>query len=632
MPSTNQSRKDEAATNVRNESDASTSKIFKIPLRYAQNKIDTAERGCKEFLEGRVSEEYQYPTSPLGPQRIRLLRIEPGNRNEVLRCSLRVVRLGDRPEYIALSYAWTKDPPIINMPLNSTLDVAQTALLHRETRDEQDNKGINAKPEPKQKKKRVFGKNFILCNGKEMRIWENLYDALLQLRATQPLGEYWIDAVCIDQDNDEEKTIQVKMMDQIYSGARRVWSTLKVDYEAKFIEVLVNLAACLLSRPNSTYILSLAGLFRDPGSVGIDMLDMILRRNMARRANALEDQEKPIAPETLPSWMPNPASRNSLVLRTFDQQGGSNFAACSQMSVAPRMSFDGTILYLQGAKFDTITTLGADLSIVDTFPKVGQIGMVAFNPVHLVALISKMPLIYQPTDSSTLSAVASILVGGTWRGESPPPLETTLAFCYWFDDHVESILKTLTERDEKTDKILGKLLMMPDYSGYTSIAEVKSAQKLLRDLYQPWPRESEFTEAHGQAMTWRKVFITSNGFLGIGPRLMTEGDVVMLVKGGYVPYVFRHADAEVKRRFTETQRRLLRARKAKDSWMANRLTNDGKAADKVRDLEQKLVELKAWIESGQTSDQWVLIGEAYVEGIMNGEAVTGSMFQDIEII
>lgn len=53
---------------------------------------------------------------------------------------------------------------------------------------------------------------------------------------------------------------------------------------------------------------------------------------------------------------------------------------------------------------------------------------------------------------------------------------------------------------------------------------------------------------------------------------------------------------------------------------------------KIGDLEHKLAELQAWTESGQTSDQWVLIGEAYVEGIMNGEAVMESRFQDLEII
>lgn len=40
----------------------------------------------------------------------------------------------------------------------------------------------------------------ILCNGKRLGVTANLYEALLSLRETRPgNGEYWIDAVCMNQ-------------------------------------------------------------------------------------------------------------------------------------------------------------------------------------------------------------------------------------------------------------------------------------------------------------------------------------------------------------------------------------------------------------------------------------------------
>ncbi|KAL0057630.1 hypothetical protein AAF712_015721 [Marasmius tenuissimus] len=40
------------------------------------------------------------------------------------------------------------------------------------------------------------------------------------------------------------------------------------------------------------------------------------------------------------------------------------------------------------------------------------------------------------------------------------------------------------------------------------------------------------------------LFTTGNGFMGIGPWTVQEGDVVMFVAGGYVPYIFRPSSKE----------------------------------------------------------------------------------------
>lgn len=70
----------------------------------------------------------------------------------------------------------------------------------------------------------------MLCNGQVASIGLNLESALKRLRAGFPAGkieEYiWADAICINQQDVEEKTAQILMMQQIYSRANMVYVDL----------------------------------------------------------------------------------------------------------------------------------------------------------------------------------------------------------------------------------------------------------------------------------------------------------------------------------------------------------------------------------------------------------------------
>lgn len=59
----------------------------------------------------------------------------------------------------------------------------------------------------------------ILLHGHEIQITTNLYAALHQLASDRSLGRLWVDAICIDQTDDEEKNWQVVTMGSIYKGA-----------------------------------------------------------------------------------------------------------------------------------------------------------------------------------------------------------------------------------------------------------------------------------------------------------------------------------------------------------------------------------------------------------------------------
>lgn len=62
----------------------------------------------------------------------------------------------------------------------------------------------------------------IVCNGHEMKVRQNLYDALVELRLPHAPRLLWCDALCINQENNEEKNQQVRHMNSIYESAHRV--------------------------------------------------------------------------------------------------------------------------------------------------------------------------------------------------------------------------------------------------------------------------------------------------------------------------------------------------------------------------------------------------------------------------
>lgn len=139
--------------------------------------------------------------SPLGAGSIRLISnlsivSNPSTGDHEIKCTLEEVELDKHPKYDCLSYTW--EEPLYQKYL----------LVPRIYKDT----------------------NYpIDCNGKSFTIAENLRDALVEIGKSrggngdlQRQDKIWIDAVCIDQKNEEEKIIQIKMMSQIYASAQSV--------------------------------------------------------------------------------------------------------------------------------------------------------------------------------------------------------------------------------------------------------------------------------------------------------------------------------------------------------------------------------------------------------------------------
>lgn len=66
-------------------------------------------------------------------------------------------------------------------------------------------------------------------DGKVLPITANLEDALLDLRCTGDECRLWVDQICVDQANPDERSIQVRLMGEIYKHAQRVLVYLGPD-------------------------------------------------------------------------------------------------------------------------------------------------------------------------------------------------------------------------------------------------------------------------------------------------------------------------------------------------------------------------------------------------------------------
>ena len=134
--------------------------------------------------------------SPLPVGKLRLLILWPAPEAYYpLLCTLETHKLEDNvkdnPSYAALSYYWGPNA------CSGTLYLVQ----HRH---EEDSWGYGAE------------------HAMRIPIRNNLFRALLRLRSDHHPVALWVDAVCIDQQNEDEKTIQLGEMAKVYKNAENV--------------------------------------------------------------------------------------------------------------------------------------------------------------------------------------------------------------------------------------------------------------------------------------------------------------------------------------------------------------------------------------------------------------------------
>ena len=140
---------------------------------------------------------YKYQALDTTKRQIRLIKLEKNASSKLPpRCSIYAFNLASAPKYIALSYTWSPPNP-----------------SHR-----------------------------IMVDNKTFEVRENLYNFLCSFRSTTrtDIAYLYIDQICIDQGNIEERNSQVRLMSDIYTQSSLVvvWlgSDLKMVKAAHDIE------------------------------------------------------------------------------------------------------------------------------------------------------------------------------------------------------------------------------------------------------------------------------------------------------------------------------------------------------------------------------------------------------------
>jgi hypothetical protein len=156
----------------------------------------------------------------LKPGQIRLVTIHP--RQDDLMCSLTVVDMPKAgqpsmiPPYVGVSYVWGDNA----RPHGIKCNYSDTAIV--------------------QGKRHDF---FTLDSIEYVKVASNLKRLLLRLRDYEEWGTFWVDSICINQEDVGERSEQVQLMSGIYSMAQNVliWLGEEDDQTAKAFKCVQSL-------------------------------------------------------------------------------------------------------------------------------------------------------------------------------------------------------------------------------------------------------------------------------------------------------------------------------------------------------------------------------------------------------
>ncbi|RYO87404.1 hypothetical protein DL762_004234 [Monosporascus cannonballus] len=168
--------------------------------RAKRAEIEAREAKKREAALGKPANQYRYNPLPTTAKLIRLLTIYPGSRTDDVHIELQgtPVDLDDEhlAFYEALSYTWGSEDDSVMVK---------------------------------------FGPDGRL----RYSVTRNLADALPYLRYPDRARTIWIDAICIDQKNEAEKSIQVAMMGEVFHKTSRVvaWLGLETDTTRRAIDL-----------------------------------------------------------------------------------------------------------------------------------------------------------------------------------------------------------------------------------------------------------------------------------------------------------------------------------------------------------------------------------------------------------
>ncbi|KAL1642284.1 hypothetical protein SLS61_009774 [Didymella pomorum] len=493
---------------------------------------------------------------------IRLLELVPSTDKSRIRCSLETFELENAPTFKALSYTWGHSEITIKRPSISARHVlAQCVSRHRDARlpDHEDEVETIGRAR----------RHRIICDDRLMKVTGNLRDALHMLgnSINMPLMPktptyYWVDALCVDQQNVLERNAQVARMADIFHKASGVvvWLGREDDFTADALEVIHKVSAIPETDWSSVPYTSFYDSVEITHSSKPDLtyhhwlgFIALINRPWFRRAWVVQEitLDPTIRRTTgLPSWVPDySVSIDPYPLRYrgkgFWRASGHN---AWHMNV---FTMENGLLDVQGYRvgyIDQISILSDELHDPSA------------SWASIVRLALSLDLPYpDPSGSgkkpSRVEVLWRTLTTDTYAHVSPAPPEAgTLFIDYILNLQIRHRLMPWSSTDEfqphhspLSESIYPEwrtlLSLEPVGSAYSLETYKRRLTAVVEDMfdgtYSPIGLAQLQHELEQSGGKKRRLFKTQNGYLGTGPRSLKTGDEIWVLHRGGLPFVLR---------------------------------------------------------------------------------------------
>ncbi|KAI1363302.1 heterokaryon incompatibility protein-domain-containing protein [Xylaria arbuscula] len=403
----------------------------------------------------------------------------------------------------------------------------------------------------------------------------------------------------------QDQSLQLEDAVTASSPGPRLWPKIRATSGADRFEVFLNLAACLLTQSQSVFLLSLGSLGNDP---------------------------------RLPSWVPDPEMFTMSITEPFAYREGTNFGACITSLASPKISPDGRTLYLRAARIGTVDHL-LKHEKVPAFNLVGE----GSDIITLLELATKIPVKYGPAQESGLHALARTLIA-----DSSTKINPVVALIKYLSVQVSIVRDKLNRLSKPKQRSVEEYISrkIDDYNNRHEPNE-QEAKRLARRLEEVWAKlksiypdqpwtssdaktaqeltseERNYVEIASKINAWRVIFLTREGQLGLGGVWIKEGQSLMLVESGYVPYVFKSAEQTAKEHMKSVKEGIQKLLKEPQPLSE-------REEKKLKELKKTLDRLQSTMH--KQAGTWAINGEAYIHGIMHGEAMNESLiFEPIAV-
>jgi hypothetical protein len=208
---------------------------------------------------------------------------------------------------------------------------------------------------------------------------------------------------------------------------------------------------------------------------------------------------QPNWPSWVPDWRQAKASNILLTMQCTD-----TYNASGDQSLCVDISRNANTLSLQGIEVDVITAYGDKLASYG-------FGYVTYQEeVDFARMAWELVQSLHPSGSNTDDNITSTFIQTLVTGPSND-FSFEADALQWFAQHAHLLLKSSLSQHLK---------------------------RLVRKRSDP----GRFHEAFVRACVDRRFFVTKTGSMGIGPDVMNEGDIIVILFGGRVPYILRPVD------------------------------------------------------------------------------------------